>query len=536
MIIDTRNITPEMAEAMHPEQRLWVYNALDNCVTREVWDVLQPNLDSDTGTIYNFMRHLQGPALTMMRRGTRVDLPYRDDLIDRWTPEATAIGGMARVRKGSKWSWDIVDEDAPLQVLAKAMWGKPFNYHSGPQMIEMFYKVMRIPYQFKMDKGQKKVSTDREALENISAVYQRAAPLVDLVLHIKDIEKKLSVLRSGVGADGRMRFSYNICGTETGRWASRKNIYGTGTNGQNITEELRRIFIPDDGKVFLSPDLEQAESRVVAYITEDENYIKACEGGDLHTTVAKMLWPDFGWTGDLKHDKELAEQPYYRSYSRRFMCKKAGHGSNYGGTPRTLARQMKVEEKLMTIFQLDYLGGEIDVKSLQRWGFRDKIDQADKRVGDILTYNGAFPNIRRWHHRVQDVIETHHPPTITTLFGRRRQFWGRRTELSTVREAIAQEPQSTIGDLTNLGLFNVWLEHDPHDAQVLGQTHDSILAQVDEDRVDEMSEKVAACMTIPLEINGRTMVIPVDMKIGKNGAKRDYNCEMFEDGNPEGVQ
>ena len=828
MIINSADITPDDWEGWHKEQRLWVYNALDNCVTREIWDKISPELNPETtGLVYNFGKHLVGPAVTIMRRGLRVDLDYRDALVDKWTPEVTRVGGMARVRKGRNWKWEIVDEEAPLQVLARTIWGGVFNYHSDPQMKKMFYKVLKVPTQYKFEKGQKKVSTDREALENISALYPRAAPLAALVLHLKDLEKKLSVLNSGVSEDGRMRFSYNICGTETGRWcvsgehevltpggwkfisqwqesdeivqwhpykgltwcqaqkhtfeydgelitietdkisgrftpehrlvflnshgkvrteqaknepyqrgailgdklsgvfedenktrilvmvqadgsfleggalrfgfrkqrkidrceellnsvgikyqkfersgdavriyvnsknipdwlwgrkhfdarilrhdpnvfcneallwdghkkektfyttnledaewvktmghlagyytslkpkhtkwntcyrvrfntsalgrvskndyskdisdgkvfcpetdtgfflirhrgkiyvtgnSSRKNIYGTGTNGQNITEELRRIFIPDDGMVFLSPDLEQAESRAVAYIAEDENYIAACEGGDLHTTVAKMVWPDMPWTGDLKTDKELAETPYYRDYSYRFMCKKASHGSNYGGTARTLARQMKVEEKLVTRFQLDYLGGEVDKKKLVRWGFRDLIDRADRREGDMLFYEGAFGGIKHWHHEIEDVLQTQRPPVLITPLGRARQFWGRKNDAATLREAIAYLPQSTVADVTNLGLFKIWVEFDPDDAQVLGQTHDSVLIQVDEDRVDEMKEKITDRLTFPVPVNGREMVIPVDMKAGKNAAKADPKCEMFEDGNPEGVK
>jgi len=54
----------------------------------------------------------------------------------------------------------------------------------------------------------------------------------------------------------------------------------------------------------------------------------------VHTAVARICWPELGWTGDLNRDKRIAERPYYRHYSYRFMCKKLGHGSKLRWTTR----------------------------------------------------------------------------------------------------------------------------------------------------------------------------------------------------------
>ena len=71
----------------------------------------------------------------------------------------------------------------------------------------------------------------------------------------------------------------------------------------------------------LDLDAEQGESRVVGAIEGnlfgDWRYLDACEGGDLHTTVARLVWPrDLPWTGNTKSDRKLAEEPYYRHYDR----------------------------------------------------------------------------------------------------------------------------------------------------------------------------------------------------------------------------
>jgi len=137
----------------------------------------------------------------------------------------------------------------------------------------------------------------------------------------------------------------------TGRWSSSSSPFNTGTNLQNVTKDLRGIFVPDPGYVLFDADLEQAESRVVAYLSEDEGYIKACEEGDLHTTVVKMIWPHRDWTGDLQRDRAMAEEKYYRDFSYRDICKRAGHGANYGLTVDSLARHLRIHNGMRRCFR-----------------------------------------------------------------------------------------------------------------------------------------------------------------------------------------
>ena len=147
---------------------------------------------------------------------------------------------------------------------------------------------------------------------------------------MRDLGKKIAMLKTEIDPDGRMRTSYNIAGTSTGRFSSSFSEFGTGGNLQNVEESLRSIFIADPGYKFAKFDAKSGESFVVGAIEwnlfSDGKYLDACESGDPHTAVARICWPRLGWTGDLKHDKDIAETPYYRHYTYRFMCKKLGHG------------------------------------------------------------------------------------------------------------------------------------------------------------------------------------------------------------------
>lgn len=301
-IIYTENLAPS-------EGSRQVYNGLDCCITSEVLGALQQQFNQSP-IIYDFERALQAPALEMMLRGFRVDNIKRLDMI-----------GSLQLRLSKLQN--ILDR------YAYAVWDKPLNPNSPKQLIDFFYHKMKLPEQFSHKKGQTKLSTDREALEALE-LYFYARPIVACILAIRDLKKQLSVLETEIDSDMRMRTSYNIAGTETGRWSSSSSAYGVGTNLQNIARDLRIIFVSDPGMKLYGIDLEQAESREVGWLSGtilgDWSYLDACLSGDLHTTVARMAYPNLAWTGDAKKDRAIAEQIVYRTYSYRDLSKKLGHG------------------------------------------------------------------------------------------------------------------------------------------------------------------------------------------------------------------
>jgi len=71
---------------------------------------------------------------------------------------------------------------------------------------------------------------------------------------MREIQKKIDFLKTGVDPDGRIRTSYNIPGTNTGRFSSSYSEFGTGGNLQNVEESLRSVFIADWGWKFAKFD------------------------------------------------------------------------------------------------------------------------------------------------------------------------------------------------------------------------------------------------------------------------------------------
>lgn len=482
MIYDTTSLTP--AGTGDPFLDYQLYNGLDCCLTREIHDVLEGQ--SPSNLIYNFERAMQAPALEMMLRGLRVDLLARD-------------AAVAMLRK---------QQDRLSHILFQygmSLWDKPIgpNTSSGPSDLKtLLYTHMHLPVQYTNQKGARRPAAGRDALEKLQ-IYFHAQPVCKAILAFRDTTKRISFLLAGVDPDGRIRTSYNIAGTETGRWSSSSNAFGTGTNLQNFPSKLRRIFIADEGRKLAYCDLAQAESWIVAIrtwlCTGDKSYLNAIQSGDLHTTVARMVWPSRPWTGDLKQDRDVAEQTFYRDFSFRDMAKRGGHGTNYYGQPHTMAKHLKVTPALMASFQDAYFS--------------------------------SFPGIggpgRSWHKWIAQQLQL--TGTLTTLLGRTRNFLGRHYDDTTLREAIAFEPQSVVGDLLNLAAWRIWKQGPRHDIRLLAQLHDAVLIDYPDSGCDEeIAAAVTKLMSIPIQAGGETFVIPNDFASGWNWGK-------YSDSNPAGV-
>lgn len=476
-IIDTSILTPD--EIRSPWEKEQVYNGLDCCVTAEVLDVILPQLDNQTGATYAFSRALQGPALEMRLRGVRIDHHRKAEVIDEFY---------------EKIDW----LERRLDALALEGAGMVnFSWRSNKDVQTLLYDKLGIPV---IRKGGRP-TVDRNALERMGS-YIIARPFVNHLIAMRELEKKIQVLRTEIDPDGRIRTSYNIAGTNTGRFSSSLSEFGTGGNMQNVEEALRSIFIADKGMKFAKFDAKSGESFIVGAIEwnlfHDDKYLVVCESGDPHTATARICWSHLPWTGDLKQDKNIAEQPYYRHHTYRFMCKRIGHGSNYGGKPPTLAQQAQLPLGVIQDFQPKYFK--------------------------------AFPAHLQWHGWVERTLRKE--GQLTTLTGRRRDFWGRRTEDSTLREAIAYDPQGSLADIVNTAMLKIFNYQPFRSAGVYlsMHDHDALTIQYPEALEDEVIPQALKLLEVPIELkHGRRLLIPYDAKVGWNRGEYD------EKKNPNGL-
>ncbi len=476
-LIDTSTLGPDTRLGPETQQ---VYCGLDCCLTVEIFEQVEKEHPGSTaGGIYSFERALQGPYLDIMTRGFATD-----DLSRR---EAAAA-------LHTQMDLDL----SLLNEFSSAIWDKPLNPNSPKQLQEFFYGAMRLPEIWISQKGERKLSTNREVLERLHDAYPHARPFVNLILDFRDCNKQLNIMEMEIDPDRRFRTSYNIAGTETGRPSSSENAFGTGGNAQNVAPALRYVFVADPGYKLGVIDLEQVEARDVGFfcgcLFGDWKFLDACESGDLHTNNSKLIWPDKAWTGDAKEDKALAGQIFYRDFSFRDMAKRGGHLSNYYGTAWTAARSLKVPVAIMEEFQARYIRGG-----------RDKFGR------EIIP---AYPAIAQWWTWTGEQLQTTH--SLTTPFGRQRHFFGRPNDDTTLREAIAFLPQSTTADRMNLGLWRTW--QNERRVQLLAQTYDSITFQFrEDDDVDEIIEHILSLLNVTLHSNsGREYSVPGEAKVGWN--------------------
>lgn len=301
-----------LPEAPDSDLNLWLYNALDCCLTSEIHEAIEPLLDSSTKQIYLFERALQNCTMDMTLQGILIHQGTKYNLIQHYEAE-------------------VLKAQSLLNKLAMEFWGQTLSPTSPKQCSDFFYNFLLIPPVLKRGKGKATPTTDDKALQEIAKTYLWAKPFVHLITYIRDKTKVLGSLRAKLSPDGRMRSRFSVAGTETGRFSAAKDNYGNGLNLQNQNERVKRMYVADEGRKLAYIDLEQAESRMLAafvYALFGESaYLDACESDDLHSVVCKMIWPDLAWTGDLKRDKkEVAEKPFYRHFSFRDMSKRAGHG------------------------------------------------------------------------------------------------------------------------------------------------------------------------------------------------------------------
>jgi len=470
-ILNTSSTTPEDI----PDQwtRDQVYNGLDVCITAEILDALLPQLDAHTGATYSFSKALQGPALEMRLRGVLVDQHRKAEVIEDFYAKVSHL------------------ERNLERIVLEGVGMAGFNWRSNPDLHTLFYDRLGIPT---IRKGGRP-TVDRNALEKMES-YLIARPIVAHMSAMRDLAKKISVLKTEIDHDGRMRTSYNIAGTSTGRFSSSFSEFGTGGNLQNVEESLRSIFVADPNYKFAKFDAKSGESFCVGAVEwnmfNDGRYLDACESGDPHTAVARICWPELPWTGNLKEDKEAAERPYYRHYTYRFMCKKLGHGSNYGGKPSTLSQQAKLPITVVEDFQPKY--------------FR------------------AFPAHLRWQASVDERLRR--DGQITSLTGRKRYFFGRRNDPATLREAIAYDPQCSLADIVNTAMLKIWRKGI---AILMMHDHDALTFMYPTTHEDTIIPQLLANLPINIPLaNGRTLTIPYDCKTGWN--KGDYDAKTNPDG------
>lgn len=436
------------------EDDRWRYNCLDCVRTREVGEASQKTLEKlGLVEVDRAQQRLFWPVLQAMQRGVRIDKKVR-----------------------AEFDLLLEDEIAAREQYFIEVLGHPLNPKSPVQMKKLFYEDLKQKPNWKRVKGGPSVLTcDDKALEKISHEEPILYPLIKRIQEIRSLGVFLSTfVRAPLDYDGRMRTSYNICGTETFRFSSSENAFGSGTNIQNIPKggensnlpNVRRIFIPDPGFTIFDTDLSKADLRIVVWESgEEEMKAMLREGRDPYVETAREFHRD---PSIKKLRSDGSEDPRYRIF------KSFAHGTHYLGTPHGLAQRLG-----LTVHAAE---------RTQKWYF-------DK-----------YPAIRQWQEEFKKQILSRR--YVQNVFGYRRYYFDRPDD-AMFREAIAWLPQSTVAIYIDRIWQNIY-DRFSH-IWVLMQVHDSIVGQFPSFRKDECLRQIVECSQIKLPYPD-PLVIPVGIK------------------------
>lgn len=351
----------------------------------------------------------------------------------------------------------LLEQDIYAQV------GEEFNINSPKQLGEILFGKMKL-------KGGKKTktgySTSAEVLEKLAPDY----PVIRSILQYRQLTKLKSTYADGLTAyiseDGRIHGKFNQTITATGR------ISSTEPNLQNIPirmelgKAIRKVFVPEEGYVFIDADYSQIELRVLAHISGDENLIEAYQSAqDIHRiTAAKVFHTPLEEVTDLQ----------------RRNAKAVNFGIVYGISSFGLSQDLSISKKEAAVY--------------------------------IEQYFQTYPKIKEFLDRT--VEEAKKNGYVTTMLGRKRpipELFSSNFMQRSFGERIAMNSpiQGTAADIIKIAMIRVqqqlWKEK--LKSRLVLQVHDELLIEAYQEELEQVKEIVAremrnaANLRVSLEID-----------------------------------
>lgn len=474
--------------------RLLLYNAKDAAVTYEVYEKCLEEL-TQRGLVDFFFR-IQMPLhrfySNIESRGILRDNNAKEILKEKYEEKRLMLQGELN---------DLTKEyiDRPLNVASNGKNGDmPF----------LVFGCMKCPPR----KGTDEVSLD-SLRRNGSVKDPKKLRILELIAEIRKVRKTIGTyIDSETDYRGRLLTQYRII-LETGRTSTSilkppvatKQLglaFQTITKHGDIGSDLRRMFIPDPGYVFIEPDLSGAEARVVALLAKDDRLIKAFKYDiDVHRLT-------YSWIKELALDlDEFWNAP-------EGECSKVIAAKINGGLK---ARIDQEERQLGKVFR--HAGNY----AMEKRTASETAGCSEWRAAQILEkFHKTNPNIKEVFHK--EIISTlkWNNRTLISPNGRQRLFlnkWG--DEL--FKEAYAQIPQSTVSDQTKKAA-QIFEARCP-EAMILAESHDSFLTQVPialgeqypMRHIDKAIEVMKEEMESPIDfrncsLSRGTLVIPCEIK------------------------
>lgn len=353
-----------------------------------------------------------------------------------------------------------------LETEIYAMAGETFNINSPKQLGVILFEKLKMPGGKKTKTG---YSTSAEVLEKIKS----EDPIVEKILEYRTLTKLKSTYADGldafIGEDGRIHTKFQQTVTATGRLSSAE------PNLQNIPvrielgRQIRKMFTPKEGCVFVDADYSQIELRILAHMSGDDSLIQAYqEEQDIHRMTASKVF----------HIPLEEVTPAQRS-----NAKAVNFGIVYGISSFGLGQDLNISRK-----------------------------EAEEYINQ---YFATYPGIKNYLDGL--VEEAKNNGSVSTLYGRKRPV----PEISSSNfmqrsfgERIAMNTpiQGTAADIMKIAMLrvNAALKKQNLKANILLQIHDELLLEAPVEEAERVAQLLktemmaAARLSVPLSVEVKT--------------------------------
>ncbi len=356
-----------------------------------------------------------------------------------------------------------------LETEIYALAGQEFNISSPKQLGEILFVRLRLDDNARLTKT-KQYRTDEEVLQRLSSRH----PVIGKVLEYRGTKKLLSTYVEALPGlvspvTGRIHTTYNQAVASTGRLSS------TNPNLQNIPvrdaegREIRKAFIPAEGKTFLSADYSQIELRLMAHLSGDESMISDfLSGQDIHSATAAKI---------------------------------------FGIAPEEVTREMRSKAKTAN-FGIIY--------GISAFGLSERLTIGRKEAKELIDgYFSSYPGVKAYMD--ESIRRARESGYVTTMYGRRRWLPDIHSRNQVVRgnaerNAINAPIQGSAADIIKIAMVRIAerLGREMPGAKMILQVHDELIFEVDTGKMEKLrmlvteEMKGAAHLAIPLEVDTGT--------------------------------
>ena len=341
--------------------------------------------------------------------------------------------------------------------------GEEFNINSTKQLGIILFEKMKLPVVKKTKSG---YSTDVEVLEKLKNENE----IVSKILDYRQLVKLNSTYVEGLipyinDKDNRIHSYFHQTVTATGRISSSEpNLQNIPTRF-DLGKQIRKVFKPKEGYVFVDADYSQIELRVLAHIADDEHMIEAFNNNeDIHRQTASKVF-------DIPMEEVTSKQ--------RSDAKAVNFGIVYGISDFGLGEQLGISRKQAKLYIEQYLDKYQKIKE-----FMENIKESAKKEGYVET----LFNRRRY------IPEMNSNNYMVRQFG--------------ARVAMNTPIQGTAADIMKIAMIKLFneLKEKKLESNILLQIHDELLLEVKKEEKDEVEKLLkdsmegAMQLKVPLKV------------------------------------